>query len=473
MTATTSASSGTTETTRRLVESISPSDAPGIFHQHVLDTDSHRSAIPATIRESSTLTDEPVDVPFERYLAQEYHDLEVEKLWKRVWQTACREDEIPEVGDTLVYDIAHLSFIVTRVSPTVIKAYPNSCLHRGRKLVDSSPCPAQLGELRCAFHGFTWDLEGSLSVVPSSWDFPHLDPEKWQLPEAKVGRWGGFVFINPDPDCEPFEDFIGDIDRHFAKYDYGNRYTAAHIVKVVPTNWKAAQDAFMEPFHVIATHPQLMAQTSNIESKYDCWGNFSRAMTPNMLPSSFINWLPSEQEIMDAMLDKRLDAEPQVQVPEGKTAREVAGAQAREALAKVIGEEKAEQLSDAECVDSFFFTLFPNLHPWSAYNRICFRFRPYGDDPNRAIQDVYLLNPYSGERPPASKTRVLTEEEDFTAGIEIGPYLARIVNQDLYNMPQVQQGMKASVKGAATFSRYQESKIRHFHMLLEEWMARD
>lgn len=473
MTATTSRSSGTTETTKKLVEEFLPPGAPGVFHQHVLDTDSHLAVVPDTIRESSPLTTEPVEVPFDRYLTREFHDLEVEKLWKRVWQMACREDEIPQVGDTLVYDIADLSFIIARVSPTVIKAYPNSCLHRGRKLVDSSPCPARLGEFRCAFHGFTWDLEGSLASVPGSWDFPHIDVAEWELPEARVGRWGGFVFINPDLRCEPFDDFIGDLDRHFAKYAYNDRYTAAHIVKVVPTNWKAAQEAFMESFHVIATHPQLLAQTANIESKYDCWGNFSRAMTPNMLPSSFINWLPTEQDIMNAMLDKREDAPPAVEVPEGKTAREMAGQQARTALAKAIGEEKAEQLCDAELVDSFYFTLFPNLHPWSAYNRIAFRFRPYGNDPDRAIQDVYLLNPYSGERPPASKTHVLADDEDFTAGTEIGPYLARILNQDLYNMPNVQEGMKASVKGTATFSSYQESKIRHFHQLLDEWLARD
>lgn len=457
-------------TTEALVALLAPPHEPGSFYQRVLDSD--RYPVPAVLRESSPLEDGPVEVRVQRYLAREFHDLEVEKVWKRAWQMACREDEIPAVGDTLVYDVADLSFVVVRVSPTVIRAYPNACLHRGRKLVDSAPCAARLSELRCAFHGFTWDLEGSLAAVPSSWDFPHADFDEWQLTEVKVGTWGGFVFINPDPDAAPLEDFLGDLDRHFAKYDYQNRYTAAHVVKVVPCNWKAAQEAFMESFHVIAVHPQLLPESSNLDAQYDAWGNYSRAVSPNFLPSAFLNWLPTEQEILDSALDRRLDRDPVVTVPEGMTAREVGADQARRALVPVIGEDKAAQLCDSEMADSFYFTLFPNLHPWSAYNRICFRFRPYGNDPDRAIQDVYLLNPYAGVRPPASRTHVLSADEDFTAGTEIGPYLARIINQDLYNMPKVQEGMKATRKPVLTFSRYQESKIRHFHKLLDEWIAR-
>lgn len=228
----------------------------------------------------------------------------------------------------------------------------------------------------------------------------------------------------------------------------------------------------MESFHVLATHPQLLPQSSNLDAQYDAWGNYSRAMSPNFLPSGFLNWLPTEQEIVDASVDRRLDAEQKVVVPDGTTARLVMADQARASLTKVLGADRSDRLSDAEVSDSFYFTLFPNLHPWSAYNRICFRFRPYGNDPDRAIQDVYLLSPYSGERPPAVATHYLREDEDFTAGHEIGPYLARILNQDLYNMPNVQQGMKATRKPTVTFSHYQELKIRHFHKLLDEAIAR-
>jgi phenylpropionate dioxygenase-like ring-hydroxylating dioxygenase large terminal subunit len=457
--------------TQDLLSYLAPRGRGGEFYQRVLDTDSRQ--VPGLLRRTGPFGDEATEVPVSAYLTRDSHHLEVDKVWKRTWQMACREDQIAEVGDTLVYDIADMSFIIARVTPTVIRAYPNACLHRGRKLVDGGMrCATRLRQFRCAFHGFTWDLEGSLASVPASWDFPHVNFEEWELPQVKVGTWAGFVFINPDPDAGPLEDFLGDIDEHFADYDYANRWTAAHVVKVVPTNWKAAQEAFMESFHVLATHPQLLPQSSNLDAQYDAWGNYSRAMSPNFLPSGFLNWLPTEQEIVDASVDRRLDAEQKVVVPDGTTARLVMADQARASLTKVLGADRSDRLSDAEVSDSFYFTLFPNLHPWSAYNRICFRFRPYGNDPDRAIQDVYLLSPYSGERPPAVATHYLREDEDFTAGHEIGPYLARILNQDLYNMPNVQQGMKATRKPTVTFSHYQELKIRHFHKLLDEAIAR-
>src|SRR5271163_1371606 len=108
-------------TTEDLVALLAPPHEPGSFYQRVLDSD--RYPVPGVLHESSPLEDGPVEVPVQRYLAREFHDL---------------EDEIPAVGDTLVYDVADLSFVVVRVSPTVIRAYPNACLHRGRKLVDSA-----------------------------------------------------------------------------------------------------------------------------------------------------------------------------------------------------------------------------------------------------------------------------------------------------------------------------------------------
>lgn len=445
-----------------------PAFDPGTFYQHVLDTD--RNEVPDTLRRQNPLREATDDIPVDVYLSKDVHRREVERIWKRTWQMACREEEIPEVGDTLVYNVAHLSYIVARVAPDVIKAYPNACLHRARKLVNESDCAARLGELKCAFHGFTWTLEGDLKQVPGAWDFPGLDPEEWQLPEVQVGTWGGFVFINPDPDAEPLEDFMGDLPEHFQRYPLEDRYIAAHVAKVVPCNWKVAQEAFMESFHVITTHPQLMAQSSNFDAQYDAWGNYSRAISPNFLPSAFLAWMPTAQEIMDASLDRRLDMEPPVVVPEGASAREHGADMAKEGIRKFVG-DGADAFCDAEMSDSFYFTLFPNFHPWASFNRITFRFRPNGDDPDSAIQDVYLLSPFTGERPAPAQVHWLTDDQDWTAGTEIGGYLARILNQDLFNMPKIQEGLKTTTKAGVTFSHYQESKIRHFYTLYNPIMA--
>jgi phenylpropionate dioxygenase-like ring-hydroxylating dioxygenase large terminal subunit len=452
----------------RLRSSLFQPHAPGSFYQSLLDTDS--VPVPQVMRESNPFEGDLVEIPVSRYTSAEYHDMEVERLWKRVWQMACREDEIPEVGDSIAYEVAGLSFAVVRISPSVVKAYPNACLHRGRKLVDHHHCAVRKSSIRCPFHGFTWDLDGELRSVPAAWDFPGIDPEQWHLPEVSVGLWGGFVFINPDPDAPPLESFLGDIDRHFAKYDLADRWTAARVSKILPCNWKVAQEAFMESLHVIATHPQLLAESSNLDVQYDAWGNYSRAMSPNYVPSAQLGEWPPEQVIMDAALDRRLDGDIQAAVPDGVTARAAAAATMRDRLEPIIGPAKARQLSDAELDDSFFFTVFPNLHPWAAYNQICFRFRPL-DRPDRCVHDIYMLRPVIGPRQKAVDLVELSIDEDYTGGTDMGLYLARILNQDLFNLRTFQSGLKSMVKPTVTFATYNESKIRHFHDLLGKWLS--
>jgi len=444
----------------------SPAVPPGKFYDRVLDTDTR--PVPEILRVDSPLQDGPVEVPTEHYTSRAFHDLEVEKLWKRTWQMACREEEIPKVGDTHLYEIAHLKFIVVRVAPDRIKAFANSCLHRGRQLVDTEGCK---GQFRCPYHGFTWNIDGTLRKVPAAWDFPQIrDPESWKLPEAQVGTWGGFVFINPDPKAPSLEEFLKGVDRLYERYPLDTRYIAGHAAKVVPTNWKSAQEAFMEGWHVVGTHPQLLPQSANTDIKVDIFGNAARAIQPNMFPSAMLDWEPTEQEMLNCILDVPLDAQPSVTL-DGMTSREKIAHMSREALRAVIG-DAADEYCDSEMADSFYINIFPNIHPWAAFSRIFFRFRPYLDDPDRCIMDIYILAPFKGERPAPAKVHWLREEEDFTKAPEIGGFLARILNQDLHNMRPGQDGMKASARGVVTFSHYLESKIRHFHLLLQQQLAR-
>ena len=251
---------------------------------------------------------------------------------------------------TIVYTIASLSVLVVRSAPDTIKAFVNSCLHRGRLIRDDGG-PAF--ELRCPFHGYCWNLDGSLKQIPAEWDFPQVDRDEFHLPELRVGTWGGFVFVNFDPECRPLEDHVGELDAHFERWPLERRFKQAHVAKILRCNWKVAQEAFMEAFHVVATHPQLLAGIGDANSQYDVFGTFSRAITPNGTPSPHLSWAPTEQEMFDAMTDRRLDEPPAFELAEGMTARQAAAAGARMSLAPVIGAEAAEELSDAELVDSF------------------------------------------------------------------------------------------------------------------------
>lgn len=443
-----------------------PPRSKGLSYQELLDTDSRQ--IPDVLRWQSRMEPGPDFVPVAQFTSPEFHRLEVERLWKRVWQMACREEDIPEVGDHLTYDVANLSILLVRSAPDTIKAFHNVCLHRGRILKEA---PGRANLLRCAFHGFAWDLDGELAHVPCQWDFPHVTQD-WCLPQVQVARWGGFVFVNMDPQAEPFEDFLGPLSDHFARWPLEHRYKQAHVAKVLACNWKVAQEAFMEAYHVVATHPQLLAGIGDANSQYDVWGNFSRAITPNGTPSPHLKWTASDQDMLDAMYDRNLDdAAPAVAVP-GKNAREVAGAMRRDALRHVLGDAEADKLSDAELCDSMYYTVFPNFHPWAMYNRIVYRFRPNGDRHDQSIMECMYLSPFTGERPPAAPIHWLGIDDNWVEAPELG-MLARVFNQDVYNLPKVQAGLETGAIDTVTFANYQETKPRHFHRLLGEWLARD
>ena len=436
----------------------------GISYQELLDSDSR--PVPEVLRWESARELPVVRVPIERYVSQEFHDLEVEKLWKKTWQFACREEELVEVGDHIVYDIANLSFVVVRSAPDRIQAFANTCLHRGRALKDRDGNSAQL---RCPFHGWTWNLDGTLKHLPCRWDFPHVERERYTLPEAKVATWGGFVFLNPDPAAEPFEDFVGDLPEHFEPWPLENRYKEAHVAKILPCNWKVAQEAFMEGYHVVATHPQLLAGIGDANSQYDCWDNFSRAITPNMTPSPHIDFEPSEQEMLDTMGGTSLGEVPLLQVADGMTARRTLAQAARLQLQQAV--PSIQDVSDAEMNDSFYYSLFPNFHPWAAYNRIVYRFRPLRNDPHHSTMEVIYLAPFRGKRPPPCEVHHLGLEDDWTEAPEIG-FLTRVFNQDTANLGRVQKGLRSAAHKEVTYGLYQETKIRHFHTLLEGWLSR-
>ena len=446
------------------VDTAGRARSPGLSYQDLLDADSR--PVPEVLRWQSAATFGQDDKPIDRYIAREIHELEKERLWTRVWQMACRESELAEVGDTQVYDITDISILLVRTGPTEIKAFYNACLHRGRQLREQ---PGPVTELRCPFHGYAWNLDGSLKQVPCQWDFPQVIPEEFRLPEVKVGIWGGFVFINMDPHAEPFDSFLGDLPKHFERWPLEKRYKQAHVARVLPTNWKTVQEAFMEAYHVVATHPQLLPGIGDANSQYDAWGNFSRAITPNGTPSPHLKWTPTEQDMFDSMSDRRLDMDPYVVIPDGMTARQIAGRNGRAMMAPFLG-AAADDLTDAELTDSFYYTLFPNFHPWGAFNRIVYRFRPNGMSVDEAIMECMFLSPFTGERPPPAPIHWLTEEDRWMDAPELG-MLGRVFDQDSFNLPNVQKGLKTMVKPGVTLELYQETKIRHFHALLDEWLG--
>jgi phenylpropionate dioxygenase-like ring-hydroxylating dioxygenase large terminal subunit len=423
---------------------------------------------PEYLRERFIYEPRSTQIPVTRYTSREWHELERTRLWRKVWQMACREENIPDVGSYVVYDIAGDSYLVVRTRDG-IKAYVNACLHRGRALKDYD---GRCSEFRCSFHGFTWRLDGSLRYTPAPSEFPEVEanPEDWRLPEAKVGVWGGFVFINPDPDAEPFETFLGTLPGHFARWDFEHRYLQAHVAKKIRCNWKIAQEAFDEGLHLGATHPQSAPYVGDANAAVDVYGNYSRQISPSGTPIEDLPGEALEADILKRMLDVREGEDLPIPFSQRSTARDAMAVAGRERWRQVLG-DAADDISDCELVDHWNYAVFPNLHPWGGYNRIVYRFRPNGDRHNESIFEVMFLTPYRGERPPTAQITELDFGEPWTNAPELQT-LGLVMEQDTFNMEAVQRGLETTRRQYVTASKFQEGIITWRHDLLTRWIGK-
>ncbi|MGQ0632567.1 MAG: aromatic ring-hydroxylating oxygenase subunit alpha [Sporichthyaceae bacterium] len=439
--------------------------SPGPSYQDLLDADTR--PVPAFLRREGQSDFGIADIPARFYLDADIVALERDRIWRTVWQFACRSVAVANPGDTVVYDIADLSILLVRGTDGELRGFYNACLHRGRQLRDAD---GPVHEIACQFHGFCWNLDGTLARVPARWDFPQVDDAGFALPQVRVESWGGFVFVCLNPDQVPLTEYLGVLSE-LEHWDLAGRYTEAHVEKVLPCNWKVAQEAFMESFHVVTTHPQLLRGIGDANSQYDAWGWVSRAITPRGTPSPHLGYTPTEQQIFDAMMGLGLDDAPILTLPDDTRARTVIAEATRTRMRDSLS-TKADALSDSECVDTFFYTAFPNFHPWGSYNRTCYRFRPHGADPDTALMEVLVLSPFVGERPAEASVRRLGIDESFLEATELGP-LARVFFQDEYNLGFVQKGLRTLVahKPGVSFGAYQETKIRHFYALYRELMG--
>jgi nitrite reductase/ring-hydroxylating ferredoxin subunit len=415
-------------------------------------------------------------IPSHHYTSRDYHREEVEKIWKKCWQVACREEEIAGIGDHFVYNVAGLSYIVVRTGADSFKAFKNVCLHRGRQLVDASGCGAS--QFKCAYHAWTWNISGDLAWFPGKWDFPGVKDGSHDLREVKLATWGGFIFINPDPDAAPLSEHLGGIASHFACWPLEKRYAIWHVRKTIRANWKVAMEAFLEGYHLLMTHPQALPSVAEHGTQYDVWQQgktaFSRSITPAAVPSHHSRDTTPLGAIKDmwALLNGlRMDDAPPL--PAAIKDRASLAGWRREALGQMTGADYSG-LSDAMMLDSVQYWLFPNFCPWLGEGLpLSYLFRPDGDSSDTCYMDAWMLvrAPDGAPRPPAGKLIELGPDDPFEPHIGA---MGTIFDQDDFNMPMVQIGMTMWPEElpGMTLGRYQESRIRMLHRMVETWLGR-
>lgn len=210
----------------------------------------------------------PELIPAERYHDQGFFDEEKRHLWPRVWQMACRLEEIPEVGDYTVYNILNKSVIMIRTQDGV-QGFLNACRHRGVKLAHG---PGNCGKdgFVCPFHGWRWNAEGENTFIFGKQIFSPeiIDKAQIDLAPVRTETWAGCAFINFD-DCAPsLRESLGPVADRIDARKADQLKVDWWFGTVIPCNWKLAMEAFQESYHVMQTHRQLFELSPNSTLQY-------------------------------------------------------------------------------------------------------------------------------------------------------------------------------------------------------------
>jgi len=423
-------------------------------------------------------------IPKEDYVSPAFAARERERLWPNVWQMACREEEVPRVGDYVTYDIGDESIIVIRTASDRVSAYHNACQHRGRRLTEGCGHAARLF---CKFHGWAWNIDGSIARVVDreNWNGT-LSDEDIALPKVRIENWGGFLFINMDADAEPLLDFLAPLPDIFRNFPFDRLRYRWYKSTGVACNWKTALEAFDEGYHVQTTHTQLLPvhEDQSLAKAYGRHGMY-------MLAPGGISFGERSARLDRIKVDYRRNIHDFVEMLERDLKAQIPPrmAQVTQRLITELPEDAplidvlikygqlAYETATAEGIDFPHLTpeeiaragtdwhLFPNMVFLPAPDgMLAYRARPDRNDPERCIFDVYSLVLYApGAEPPLERQSFADWRDHDEWGL--------ILEQDFQNMTEVQRGMRSRGFKGSRANPVQEKSVSNFHRALREFIG--
>lgn len=426
----------------------------------------------------------------EAYTSEEYARAERDRLWRKVWLQVGRQEDIPEVGNYITYEVLDDSLVIVRTAEDRIQAYHNVCPHRGRKLVDT-PKGERNGkgfrnQFICAYHGWRFNLDGENTHIPHQEDWKGaLDQQCASLSKVTTDTWGGWIWINMDPDCEPLLDYLDPSARMLDPFQLQNMRVRWRKWGIFDCNWKVAMEAFNETYHVQTTHPEF--------NKYGSFRGWARTQG---LHSNIGYEAPKDMdENQAAKLRLGTNADPRISTAEMQVYTwEKANTNTTQTLVNAAlrlkdelpegtppGEVLQHWLKTARADDEARGVVWPTVDPkhvgesgtaWQIFpnfqighavnNMLCYSARPYGYDPDKCIFEgaVYELYP-EGEEPQPDWEFSEATEEDW----------CYVLSQDFSNMAAVQQGMKSLGFSGPKPNPYMERTTANLHRNLAKYMG--
>lgn len=185
-----------------------------------------------------------------------FYEWEQNKLIRDGWHCIGRVDHLPRPGDYRTFEVASTPLILIRDTDLRLRVYSNVCRHRGMLLAEGE---GNCRRLQCPFHGWTYDLNGSLVAAALMEKTQNFDKAQFGLIEVQLNEISGFVFININGNRRSLEAEAGDFKDVHAPWSFEDMVTTRRKRFDVGCNWKLFLQVFMEYYHLPLVHKSTLA----------------------------------------------------------------------------------------------------------------------------------------------------------------------------------------------------------------------
>jgi phenylpropionate dioxygenase-like ring-hydroxylating dioxygenase large terminal subunit/AcrR family transcriptional regulator len=196
------------------------------------------------------------------YTNEEYFKVEQQQLFRKNWMVAGHANDIPNIGDYILFDAAGIPTIIMHGDDGQLRILENSCQHQGSRLLecDKGHCDSTL---ICPFHEWAYGLDGQLVEVPDLAAFHNLEKGQIRLREFELEAWNGFIFVRIQPGDQSVEEQLSPVNHLFAPYNLEEVYPLDENCSkdIAAFNWKIIQEVEYDLDQIPAKHSSLLQMT--------------------------------------------------------------------------------------------------------------------------------------------------------------------------------------------------------------------
>jgi nitrite reductase/ring-hydroxylating ferredoxin subunit len=216
--------------------------------------DLRRRTIAHMCARTTDLSDGPRRIDPSIYVDPQRFEAEKRELFRKRPVCVAFTGDIPNPGDKLLVDVLGPAIVLVRGKDGVLRGFFNMCPHRAARLV--AECDART-RMTCRFHGWTFDLEGTLIGLPGKEGFEGIGREDLGLIPVPVAEWCGMIFVRATAGGDPIdvEDWLGPMAEELAHLELDRARAVKSSVIHAEANWKYAFDTYGESYHFATLHP--------------------------------------------------------------------------------------------------------------------------------------------------------------------------------------------------------------------------